>query len=531
MAIITSVVQMGGAKLDLAPYLDPDLFTYDYITFADADHPTYEEAQLDPLTQEYNTLEAFPDGQIYPRLTFAVCFVPKDSELWMDANMLDQLPAHTLIYQSPLAGDLNDDQLKIFELKGAHLVAPDITPAELGKLINDNFLGGQYGDHLALNSVKINPRFKGDFHQDGHHSLEFDGNYGTELTQLVEWKETFATHDQRTQKFYPEIATSDGVEVEFQVTLVPLSGPSETHTFRRDDPDDLLTFASPKEDSFIYLTMLAKGTGHISLGSVHFRMDRGPYGEFFVGGETHADPTHRGEEFVTYFNPGDMKPPLNVYFAGYRQEGFEGFFMMNSFKSPYLLFDDPRLEGGEFYLGSEEYEKAIITVIQDTLDKLGFAPDDLIMSGTSLGAFTALYYGARLNPRAIIVSKPLTNIGSIARNERVKRPVREFATSLDMMISLGRTNTVAGVDNLNDRFWSVFNQGHFENTIFAVGYMMQDDYDGEAFSQLQANLRGRYPGVRLLHKGFIGRQTDQAGDVNQYFRACYRLILKQEFGR
>ena len=24
------------------------------------------------------------------------------------------------------------------------------------------------------------------------------------------------------------------------------------------------------------------------------------------------------DEFIHYFNPGDMKPPLNVYFSGYR---------------------------------------------------------------------------------------------------------------------------------------------------------------------------------------------------------------------
>lgn len=45
------------------------------------------------------------------------------------------------------------------------------------------------------------------------------------------------------------------------------------------------------------------------------------------------------------------KPPLNVYFSGYRPaEGFEGYFMMNKMNAPFILIGDPRLEGGSFYL-------------------------------------------------------------------------------------------------------------------------------------------------------------------------------------
>ena len=35
------------------------------------------------------------------------------------------------------------------------------------------------------------------------------------------------------------------------------------------------------------------------------------------------------------FHPGDLKPPLNVYFSGYRTaEGFEGYFMMKRMNAP-----------------------------------------------------------------------------------------------------------------------------------------------------------------------------------------------------
>ena len=44
-----------------------------------------------------------------------------------------------------------------------------------------------------------------------------------------------------------------------------------------------------------------------------------------MGGQRFTD--EKRDEFIHYFNPGDMKPPLNVYFSGYRPaEGFEGYF-------------------------------------------------------------------------------------------------------------------------------------------------------------------------------------------------------------
>ena len=60
-------------------------------------------------------------------------------------------------------------------------------------------------------------------------------------------------------------------------------------------------------------------------------------------------------------------------FSGYRTaEGFEGYFMMKRMNAPFILIADPRIEGGAFYLGSENYEQAIRKVIQNALDYLGF---------------------------------------------------------------------------------------------------------------------------------------------------------------
>ena len=56
----------------------------------------------------------------------------------------------------------------------------------------------------------------------------------------------------------------------------------------------------------------------------------------------------------------------------------KGTFMMKRMNAPFILIADPRIEGGAFYLGSENYEQAICKVIQNALDYLGFANNQLI---------------------------------------------------------------------------------------------------------------------------------------------------------
>ena len=161
-------------------------------------------------------------------------------------------------------------------------------------------------------------------------------------------------------------------------------------------------------------------------------------------------------KFIHYFHPGDLKPPLNVYFSGYRTaEGFEGYFMMKRMNAPFILIADPRIEGGAFYLGSENYEQAIRKVIQNALDYLGFANNQLILSGLSMGSFGALYYATKLNPAAVIVGKPLINLGTIANNMKLVRP-NDFGTSLDILRLNQNGITNKDVVQLDNHFGSKF---------------------------------------------------------------------------
>ena len=92
------------------------------------------------------------------------------------------------------------------------------------------------------------------------------------------------------------------------------------------------------------------------------------------------------DDIAYYFNPGDLKPPLNVYFSGAREaEGFEAYFLFKGLKAPMLLFTDMRLNIGQFYDDEDNFfEQEIIKTIKSKLNELGFDESQLLVNGISM---------------------------------------------------------------------------------------------------------------------------------------------------
>ncbi|WP_128837344.1 accessory Sec system protein Asp2, partial [Streptococcus sp. DD11] len=132
------------------------------------------------------------------------------------------------------------------------------------------------------------------------------------------------------------------------------------------------------DTSYLAVSLEAQGQGRLQIGALHQRLTRYHFGKYVLGGRILTDS--RRQEINYFFYPGDLKPPLAVYFSGYRRaEGFEGFGMMRGMGTPFLLFSDPRVDGGMFYLGSQELESGIHQIIQEHLDLLDFTERDLIL--------------------------------------------------------------------------------------------------------------------------------------------------------
>lgn len=258
---------------------------------------------------------------------------------------------------------------------------------------------------------------------------------------------------------------------------------------------------------------------------MHDRHSRRGKGAFLPGGGRVV--TKEREEIFYYFDPGNLEPPLNVYFSGYKtREGFEGYHMLRDMGHPFLLITEARLAGGAFYLGSEEYESTIEKVIRKCMKTLGFFDFDVILSGLSMGSFGALYYGCKIHPHTILVGKPLPSIGDVAENERLIRP-GGFPTSLDVLHKMCGSLDKDAVKRLNDRFWNVFDSTDFSRTRFAVAYMIEDDYDKTAYEKLQSHLLNA--SVKIYGKGLHGRHNDNTPGIVEWFLNQYREMVEKDF--
>ena len=82
---------------------------------------------------------------------------------------------------------------------------------------------------------------------------------------------------------------------------------------------------------------------------------------------------------------------------------------------------------------------------------------------------------------------------------------------------------------MNDRFWEKFDAANWEHSKFAVAYMIEDDYDSDAYNTLISHLASS--GVQVYGKGLHGRHNDNSGGIVNWFASQYKKILREDFGR
>ncbi|HEC2158947.1 accessory Sec system protein Asp2 [Staphylococcus delphini] len=389
---------------------------------------------------------------------------------------------------------------------------------------------GQYGDKISPKMATVNAKWMSNTTFFGNTQLIITGDFGDTFTPVLSWQNNLVYDKHKVIQIWPEFTLEDDVELRYTFRLIK-SGTTdnviEEITLLHYELDEPLEIAAKPFDAYISVSVKARGKGVIHIGAIHKRWSRLDMGQFILGGQRYSDSQR--QEFMYYFNPGDLKPPLNVYFSGYRSaEGFEGFFMMKNLKAPFLLISDPRIEGGAFYLGSEAYQNKIVEVIQQSLIALEFEPHELILSGLSMGSFGALYYGLQLQPSAIIVGKPLINIGTIAQNMALLRP-EDFGTALDVLLQSEGDASQKSINQLNETFWREIEQAHISQTTFGIAYMEHDDYDPNAYEDLLPYLTAQQ--ARVMTRSVPGRHNDDSPTITNWFVNFYQLILGTDYGR
>ena len=499
-----NVIQIGSRRFQKADELPEDVEW----TFRDGMKPLFEEEEERPLTYEVIIL----DG-------------PVDEG---NLAVIRELGAsYTYFYTDRLV--LTEGIAKILiEKQALHL-----NLRELGPFVRDipkRFFKGQHGSKIHPRDISVREKFIPFTVMDGSRAMVIRADFGKKFTPAAWWRYNIVVNKGKAVELWLEHFAAPGIDLQLCVNRYrrgSIDYLESTRLYTEKDIRKPIIIEGGKYGVYVSVELLARGSGTLELGPLHFRESRLGAGQFLPGGRRHS--FDKGQEFISYFNPGDRKPPLNVYFSGYRTaEGFEGYFIMNSMKSPFLLIGDPRLEGGGFYLGSEEFEEGIRDVIQDALNKLGFTKDQLILSGMSMGTFGAVYYGSLLEPHAIIIGKPLMNLGDVAANEKRLRP-GGFPTSLDVLRSVTGGNGAEQAAVLNKRLWDRFDSADFSHTEFAVGYMYQDDYDVQGFPDILEHLKSRR--VVIVSKGLEGRHNDNTSGIVNWFMSQYRRIITTDFGR
>lgn len=393
-----------------------------------------------------------------------------------------------------------------------------------------NYFSKPYGEKFRFQNLAIAQGFSGSVEWIGNYSVNVTGDFGEELSQIAFWRNNIPIMEGQAIELWLEYKKDPQVEIALSVTQFvrgTISQVQQTWFFTEQELDNTVILDNQLATGPVFVSLLAKGQGNLKIIALNDRYSRRGHGLFLPGGQRSV--TSEREEIFYYFDPGDLKPPLNVYFSGYKtQQGFEGYYMMRKMGCPFLLIGEPRLHGGSFYMGSEEYEKELINIINKHMKRLGFTREQVILSGLSMGTFGAMYYGCNIQPYAMILGKPLASIGDVAKNERLHRP-GGFPTSLDVLEFISGGSDENAIQRLNHRFWDKFDSTDWSNSRFVVSYMIEDDYDSTAYNTLISHLKSN--GVKVYGKGIHGRHNDESFAINAWFKNQYDMILREDFGR
>lgn len=436
------------------------------------------------------------------------------------------LPCNQIFYES-LDG-ASTEEIRILDLKGAQSIDLSDNGEYISKFIKKNY-GKPWGTSLDNSRVEIDFNFDGTITKKGVSLYILEGDFGSKYHQFILWKNTFKATG--NINFYSELFCSEAVDYYWRAYY---KTNNESHIIEYVDiyPEQLINGQVPIDLGLsefpVNFGLFIKGSGTLKVGDIHIRYQLPEDNFLAMGGKRLCSPDNMREELGYYFNPGDLKPPLNVYFSGFRpSEGYEGRWMMGSLGAPFILVYDPRLVGGSFYRGSG-LEEQLINVIKNKLNILHFSNHDLILSGLSMGTYASFYYGSELEPHAIIVGKPLANIGELAVQSRIFSPY-DWDLAMDTLIHLTGYVTQQSAQIMDDEFWNKFEQADFSDTTFIIAHMLQDT--DKPFKRIFYYLKKNYPTAKVLHKGLDGRHNDDTPGITSWFYKQYQQLLISDFHR
>lgn len=387
------------------------------------------------------------------------------------------------------------------------------------------FYAGSTGRNHGCVNVAVSPDFKGEMKWSGNHQLTLSGNFGTDYKQVVYWRENLHIHREQTMELWLEYKKTEGVSIQLEAIQFAPNKQSRMvnyWSFDEDDMKQVVLLDSSKGKGPVSVSVRAKGEGILEIVSLHHRRSRGGYGHYLPGGKRTV--TSDREEIFAYFDPGNVRPPLNVFFSDYNtMETFEGYQLMRQLKHPFLLLADNRLAGGGAYMGSREYEAKILEILNEATRILGFSKKQVLMSGISMGACGALYYATKFKPDALVLAKPVLSLGDMATMEKKERP-GGFPESFDLLLKHVNALSLVSAKRLNERFWVPFCGADWRGVKICLTYMCQDELDPTAYERILTNVQSE--GVEVYGKGLQGRHDDATQTMMESFMEQLQFFMK-----
>lgn len=384
------------------------------------------------------------------------------------------------------------------------------------------------GEKLDLKHWAVAQGFSGKVKWDANYAVTMEGEFGEEFSQIAFWRYNVYLPQNQVFDLWLEYSKDSTVSISLEITLF-LSGSVaevlEHWEFDEIQLEQVVRIENSKKSGQAFVSLCAKGHGKLQLIGLHKRNSRGSHGYFLPGGERYV--TSKREEIFCYFDPRDMKPPLNVFFSGWEiAENFQGYNLSRKIGCPFLLMSEHRLKGGSFYVGSREYEEMVLFVIKKYMKELGFSSDQVILSGLSMGAYASMYYGSDIKPHALILMKPLAGIGNVAANEKYSRP-GGYPTSLDVLKYLGGDTDEEAVKRINGKFWDKFDSVDWGKSKFIISYMIEDDFESGVYEELLFHLRSS--GVQVYGRGLHGRHSDAQAETANWFSNQFIRMIEEDF--
>lgn len=469
-------------------------------------------------------MQAFPEEAVYNSSTI---FLFGDRAL--DDFPTDQvilLPSDQVFYEDMISDD--EQRHHILDLKRAKQVDLADGGQALIQYVNNNVLTSPWGASLDNSQTQLSTEFTGSVVRKGTSRFIFEGDFGEDYQRLVLWDTAWQPADWLT--IHAEIGATQGDVAYFYRVYYENQSGFQTWDF---DEQDLLSGYVNRDlgalNAPLTIALFVKGAGRLVVGELHLRNGFLDQQNFLsVGGERLVDNDMFHEELGYYFNAANLKPPLNVYFSGWRgKESYEGRWMMGSLGSPFILVFDPRIVGGSFYRGGT-LEQQLVDAINDKLTALGFTSDQLNLSGLSMGTYASFFYSTRLNPHGIVVGKPLASIGDLTMRQRLFTPY-SWDLAMDTVINITGELTEKSATAFDDDFWQRFLHTDYSKSVFIIAHMLQDT--DLPFNRIFNHLKEHYPTAKVLHKGLEGRHNDDTIGITTWFLKQYQTMLENDFGR